>query len=371
VWTTLGRALVVVAVLATTLACTHGGPGDRTADPDPSRSGLRSMPPEAYTLRADGTVPWVDEPIGAEELYGRPRAPRIPAPGSRPCRAEQLAAALTAWRRPGRGGETPRGFDAAVDKLIGEVDIHNTSTVECTLRGETPTRMLSAGQQISMQYEHGIDAEAQRRVVVVPAGEHASLRLDWSGLFCQPVNRPLELAIDLPDRGGTLHAPVTATETPRCTGGEGVNPNARSTLYASGFSEPALPAAPQDSPLSGVTIAVSGPDTAPAGAPVVYQVTMSNPTAMPIPLDPCPGYLVELFSMGDASAQPVNTSLLYRLNCRPVHTVPAGGSVRFEMVAQVPADMATNRVLSLTWRLTAPRFVQGPVHWGLLNIRVQ
>jgi hypothetical protein len=34
-------------------------------------------------------------------------------------------------------------------------------------------------------------------VVAVPAGGHASLRLDWSGPFCQPIDGPLELAIGL------------------------------------------------------------------------------------------------------------------------------------------------------------------------------
>lgn len=98
---------------------------------------------------------------------------------------------------------------------------------------------------------------------------------------------------------------------------------------------------------------------------------MSNPTAAPIPLDPCPGYYVELFSMGDASNEAVNTGQLYRLNCRPVHAVPAGGSIRFEMVAQVPANMAAGRELTVTWKLVAPHFSQGPKQWGQLRVRVR
>ncbi len=215
--------------------------------------------------RADGTVPWVDEQISTADLFGPPRAPRTAAAGSKPCRAAQLTAVLTGWKRPSYGSEKPRGFDTAIGHLIGEVDIGNTSASECTLRGEVPIRMIAGGREVPMLYTHGINDEARRRLTVVPAGGHASLRLDWSGPFCQPLEGALELAIELPDHGGTLRGPITATDTPGCARGEGVNPNARATLSASGFSEPAEPAPPQDSPLGGTTVALSGPDTAAPG----------------------------------------------------------------------------------------------------------
>ncbi|HEU4426391.1 MAG TPA: hypothetical protein VFR67_27950 [Pilimelia sp.] len=371
VWSVWGRALTVVVALAAVAACARGGEPGTQSGTDPSPAGPRSAPAEAYTLRPDGTVAWVDEPISEEEVYGPPRAPRTPAAGSKPCRSTQLAAVLSSWRRPGNGGETPRGFDAAVGRLIGEVDLRNTSPVECTLRGEAPTRMVAGGREIPMLYVHGINEDAQRRVTVVPPGEHANLRLDWSGPFCQPIEGSLGLAIDLPDGGGTLNAPVTATGVPGCPRGEGVNPNARATLYASGFSEPAQPAPAMDSPLNGVTIAISGPATVAAGERMTYHVVVTNPTTAPVPLDPCPGYLVELFSMGDASNNAVNDGQSYRLNCRPVHEVPAGGSIRFEMVAQVPANMTSGRKLTATWRLVAPRLAPGPKHWARLTVRIR
>jgi hypothetical protein len=229
------RWVLVVAALAVVAACARGGGTDgRLAAGESSAptTGERSAPPEAYVQRADGTVPWVDEQISTADLFGPPRAPRTASAGSKPCRAAQLTAVLTGWKRPSYGGEKPRGFDTAIGHLIGEVDIRNTSASECTLRGEVPTRMIAGGREVPMLYTHGINDEAHRRLTVVPAGGHASLRLDWSGPFCQPLEGALELAIELPDHGGTLRGPVTATDMPGCARGEGVNPNARATLSA-------------------------------------------------------------------------------------------------------------------------------------------
>lgn len=358
----------MAGVVAAVMVCAVGacGPGDGDAGkPD----GPRPVPSEALVLRSDGTVPWVDEPITDEEINGAPRAPRSAKPGSRPCRAEQLAGRLERWTGPTDGGEEPRGRDA-VGKLYGYVEVHNTSGEECTLQGEVPTRLRAGGREVPMLYVHGINEEARRRVIVVPAGGRADLRVDWSGPFCEEVSGDLELAIELPGRGGTLRAPVTPTETPPCTGGEAVNPNIRGTLSSDGFGEPAEAAPPADSPLHGVTIAVTGPRTARPGERITYHVAVTNPTGGPVPLDPCPGYLVELFSIGDATNEAVNTAQLYRLNCRPVTQLPPRGVVRFEMIAVVPERMSAGRDLTVTWRLVAPRFSQGPKHWGQITMRI-
>jgi hypothetical protein len=213
-----------------------------------------------------------------------------PAAGSKPCRAEQLSGRLTGWRRPTHGGETPRRSDAAIGTLIGEVDVQNTSKLECTLQGETPT-MLTGGREVPMLYAHGINEQAQARVIAVPAGGHASLHLDWSGPLCQPIDGPLELAIEVPHDGGTLRAPITADDRPGCQQGEAINPNARATLYASGFAEPVAVSTPAPSPLDQLTVTTAGPATAAAGSQVAFHVTLGNPTSCPFTLQPCPGYL--------------------------------------------------------------------------------
>jgi hypothetical protein len=79
-------------------------------------------------------------------------------------------------------------------------------------------------------------------------------------------------------------------------------------------------------------------------------VTLSNPTAAPVTLLPCPGYAQTLFSLGDAEAPAVNEFQLFRLNCRPASSIPARGELRFEMVAVVPAQLPAGRELSIGWK---------------------
>jgi haloalkane dehalogenase len=78
------------------------------------------------------------------------------------------------------------------------------------------------------------------------------------------------------------------------------------------------------------------------GGSITYHVVLGNPTGRAIPLDHCPRYAQERFSIGDATHQAVNEFKLYRLNCRPVRAIPAHGSVRFAMVAEMPS---TDRLL--------------------------
>ncbi|MDH6466418.1 hypothetical protein M2302_006626 [Micromonospora sp. A200] len=355
--------LLLLIVLAVAAAC---------ADPNaqPSRPGRSAEGSAPAALLVDGSVPWADLKITAEDLNGRPAGPRPPAAGSKPCRAEQLSGRLTGWVRPGSGGETPRGMDAAIGKLIGEVDVQNVSKVECTLQGEVPTTMLAGGREIPMLYTHGINEEARARVVAVPVGGHASLRLDWSGPFCQPTDGTLQLAIEVPNGGGTLRAPITADDRPGCQQGEGTNPNARATLYTSGFTEPVAVSTPPSSPLDQLTVTVAGPSTAAAGSWLTFRVTLGNPTDGPLALDPCPGYLMERFSLGDATNEAVNTSQLYRLNCRPLTQIPAGGTAVFEMVAEAPASMRAGRELTITWKLYLPHYVQRGNQFGVFTLKV-
>jgi hypothetical protein len=359
-------AVVAAVVLMGSAACARG---PNSANGSGSTASARPTPSEAYQLLPDGSVPWNDEPITDEQLQGPPRPARSPAPGTTSCRADQLAGVLRAWTRPRYGGERPRGFDAPIGKLIGEVEVRNTSPRACTLQGRVPTEMFAGGRRVPMLYTDDINAEAARRVVVVPAGGRATLRLDWSGPFCRQISGRRELVIQLPNGGGALHAPVRPTDTPNCPGGEAVNPNARATLYASGFSEPVQVSKSVAAPLAALTVTVSGPTTAHPGQRLEYLVRLGNPTAKDVRLEPCPAYYVELFSMGDATNQAVNQGQLYRLNCRPVDHLAPRRAVSFRMVAQVPAGLASGREFIVTWKLMLPHFTQGPKQWGVLHTR--
>jgi hypothetical protein len=90
-----------------------------------------------------------------------------------------------------------------------------------------------------------------------------------------------------------------------------------------------------------VTARLQPGEAAGPGGSITYHVVLGNPTGRAIPLDHCPRYAQERFSIGDATHQAVNEFKLYRLNCRPV-PIPAHGSVRFAMIAEMPS---TDRLL--------------------------
>ena len=78
------RLLVpLLIVLAVAMGCAE--PNTR-----PGRTAPTATDPVPTELLADGSVPWADLKITGEDLNGRPAAPRRPATGSEPCRAEQL-----------------------------------------------------------------------------------------------------------------------------------------------------------------------------------------------------------------------------------------------------------------------------------------
>lgn len=266
--------------------------------------------------------------------------------------ADRLTGILDRWSRSGEKDEAgnPTRLRA---KLFGVAVVTNTGDRACRLRGETDTRLRDAGRELPIGYSHAINEEGRTRVTVVPPGGRAELRLDWTGPFCVATTGPLELDIRLPDGGGSLRAPVRDPARPPCGGPSETHPEIRSYLSTGAFDEPSEPTA-DDSPLQAL---VASPGPAPAarsGQLVTWVVTLRNLTAAAVPLDPCPGYYQELFSMGDATTQAVNEGTVYRLNCRPVRSVPARGAVRFAMGVAVPAGMA-GRVLDVEWRLLAPR----------------
>jgi hypothetical protein len=364
--TSKAAAGALLAVLLGGAACSHAPeqPADR---PTP-------LPSSATRLDAAGVVPWVDERI---ERVGEPVPAATVRADSAPCRADGLRGRLAKWWKPvpGAGGGGPIGAvrddDAVGGKLIGEVDIRNASTVDCTLRGEADARLFSGGAEVPIHYDHGISQEARARVVPVPAGRSVTLRLDWTGPYCGTAKPPYTLRITLPDGGGVLTAPVVPKDHPACSRSE-THPQITSFLSADGFSAPAPddPDAAVRSPLQALTVGFSGPDRVAAGTRLRYLVTLTNPTARAVSLLPCPGYLQELFSLGSATDDAVNSSTLYRLNCRAQDHVDPGAALRFEMIAQVPAGMRAGREFDVTWRLVSAQDLGGKPLFGVLKTTI-
>jgi hypothetical protein len=329
----------------------------------PSSEALPPTVSAPATLLPDGTVPWVDEPAGEKEFSLPPPVRRVD-PNAGPCHASDLRGELTKWISPGNSGE-PGVPQREPGKLIGYAHVTNTGRQTCRLRGEVDTRLRDRTGELKIGYSHRVNEEGRQRVTIVPPGESAELRLDWSAPFCAPHDGPLELEINLPENGGKLRAPITATTVPPCGRPSETHPEITSFLASSVFDEPAKDT-PLDSPLAALTATVEGVPTAKPGDLVTYHVRLDNRTGSAIPLDPCPGYLQERFSQGTAELRAINDSALYRLNCRPVTSIPANGSIRFAMGVHIPTELTTGRQLTVTWRMIAPKLASGP--WGSFTL---
>lgn len=195
-------------------------------------------------------------------------------------------------------------------QLIGEVVVRNTSATDCTLQGPAAVRLFSKGAEVPVGRLSSAGEEAHRRVVPVSAGSSALLRVAWSGPFCAAVDPPFELRA-----------------------------------------------------------AVSGPATTRPGGRIDYTVTLTNPTAEAVSLLPCPGYLQEVRATANG-VMSASTSQLYRLNCRPVSEIAAPDELRFDMVAEVPAEATAGETVQITWSVRTPQSLPSEHLVGILTVTV-
>ena len=103
-----------------------------------------------------------------------------------------------------------------------------------------------------------------------------------------------------------------------------------------------------------------------AGSVLEYTVTLTDVTAEPVVLDPCPYYVESLGGRvvgnttpppGFPSAKPWRGEPIYagyakeayELNCADVQSIPAGGAATFAMRLRVPLDAAGPE--TLRWHL--------------------
>ncbi|MEU4237298.1 DUF4232 domain-containing protein [Actinoplanes sp. NPDC026619] len=323
--------------------------------------GPAPVPPEALTLKADGSVPWVDEPI--DSVYTHPAAPTV-APGSKPCTAAQLTGKLDRWAKP--SGEKVLG-----GRLLGELIVTNTSGAGCVLQGAADVHLFSNGAEVPVDHSSSVADQAKRKAVPVPAGGAASMRVDWSGPFCGTARPPYELRVGLPQEGGELRAPIGPRDHPACSGDPESPVKPSSNLSASVFDTITAndPATTVRSPLWALTAAATGPAQAHPGDRLTYTVTLTNPTAAPVTLLPCPGFLQEVRSSAGGM---VNGSSwqLYRLNCRPADAVLAHSGLRFEMVATVPATATAGGSVQIVWRVETAQLLPTEHLAGVLTIPV-
>jgi hypothetical protein len=131
--------------------------------------------------------------------------------------------------------------------------------------------------------------------------------------------------------------------------------------------EQPTPPEPKD-PLRDIRVSLRLPRTIVRGSTLVYGVRLTNPTSHPASLDPCPAYVETLAQIQGAtrmgglpdSAQAASgtdySKASYALNCAPVGSIPAHGSVWFAMRLDVPVHEPAGRY-GVGWSLAGAQLL--------------
>jgi hypothetical protein len=102
-------------------------------------------------------------------------------------------------------------------------------------------------------------------------------------------------------------------------------------------------------PLVGLLPRLLLPTSVRAGTTLTYVVALENPTARPIRLSPCPGYLED---------SRIPTKFEYRLNCHTVRSIPAHGQVTYQMEMAIPSSAPVGP-MRVNWDLFGASTVTG------------
>lgn len=309
----------------------------------------------AATLEPDGTVPWVNEPAGDAD-FRAPTAATPPATGPT-CHASQVDAVLDHWIHKSTNGEVN---DPVMDgSLYGYVVLTNTSHTACQLHGIPTVQLATDGRAVPLDHI----GEKTRPPVGLPPGGKANFRLDWDAPYCPPSQGRNTLSAELPG-SGSFPVRLADQAVPGCVHDE-MHPQIRTALSPGPVSNgDAQPQPPATSPLTALTARAGDlPKHVRPGQTVDFTVTLSNPTGEALSLAGRPGFTLDVLCQSTPAGNrqglggPTRT---YLLNNRPVHRVPAHGSVRFAIRASIPpAPSFPGPRLTITWRLRTPGFPSG------------
>jgi hypothetical protein len=108
---------------------------------------------------------------------------------------------------------------------------------------------------------------------------------------------------------------------------------------------------PQGPPPSPLTARITAGPTARAGTDLGYLVTLTNPTAKPFPLRPCPRYAEFLGGLTGPGATNSYLVKYYYLNCSTVQAIPAHGSVTYQMKLPLPPGLPAGFYSKLDWQI--------------------
>lgn len=292
----------------------------------------RILPPE--NVGTQGAIPWLPLP-------SRLRAPVAPSPtpsqlpfGTQPCTGSQLQVDLL-----GSNGGTGHVFTTFGFSGLGPD--------ACFVQG-TPTVALfdGSGRRLPFNTRPPYMPPLWMGPVLIELAPlpdpHNALKYGQAALTVDWVSQPepcpggagVQVAvakITLPSGGPalTVALPTKPLVAYTCQG-----------LGIGAFEGP-LPTIDQQPPQPLPAMALQAPSSVRAGQELVYRVTMTNDTKLPMDLvASCPNYEEELFLNDGNGGPPLGGKHFFQLNCTPAGTIKPNASVTFEMRFAVPRDAA-------------------------------
>lgn len=294
-----------------------------------ARENQRTIPGNKPT----GVIPWLPLPAQLE-------APVVPSPtpsplpaGTQPCTAAQLQIDVLGGN--GAGGHVFQSFGFS-----------GRGTTACIVQGTPAVALFDpSGRLLPFKPRSLFSGSLSPGPVLVEPGPlpgpHTNLKNGQAALTIDWVSQPEQCQggagvhiamakITLPSGGPALTVNLpTAPEAYPCQGlGVGV------------FEGPPPPVEqPVVLPLPAIELTV--PSSARAGGVLVYQVTLTNDTLLPMDLVAnCPNYGEELFPSDPNGGPPRAIKPLFQLNCTPAGTIQPSASRTFEMRLTVAQDEA-------------------------------
>jgi hypothetical protein len=304
-----------VAVACACLGVAVAGCASRAAPPGPAGA-------TNHGVDLADAIPWIHAPT--EPPPPPPPRPPLPRPtDARPCRADDVAASFDAG-------------DGAGGHAIVYVTFRNISTSSCVLKGYPQVTATEPG----LPDIAGTDGSffPNDGTANVAPGQNTFLGLE-TDTYCAARpggggGRPRYHHIDIVlPAGGTVSLDQPDGFDATCG------------LHLTEFSGATTRTTPTRTPASRLTTTLDTPATVAAGATLIYVVALTNPTAKPVTLSPCPAYL--------QAAPSIPVKDVEALNCRPVGAIAAHGTVRFEMHMPIPAGTTAGE-LKIIWQLVGP-----------------
>ncbi len=236
-------------------------------------------------------IPWI---AASGKLFSPVLAARL-------CRASDLRA-------------TVLGNGAYQGQVTEDMLLVDSATDACFLLGPPSLEVASPGKP----------------PITVQRGGLANSRLDLQpGQQVETIIGCPNVAAGLASTSLVLNAPGGGTVTV-----DGIRlPADCSTPSIVAFQEGPLPA---PTGIGALSVQLNLPASAPLGQAMSYTVTLVNPTPAAVPLTPCPSYTEHLSQPQGQTVSVVQSS--YLLNCHAAASVPASGSLTFQMMMLVPGN---------------------------------